>query len=594
MPKSENKQKRKDVVKYIFLGLTVATYGFIFYQSALKPNNSKGWNNWANNFWAGLINDVFGIKEDVVITKPEKITFNTKELLSGDLYQTNDISGYDQFEIPLSGEKFLIADVSPFNTTDKSVTFVASPSEKVNLIQSGNCVEIEALELGDVSIKAICNADNSITADYNFSIVDRRAPTHCYLTLDDKVNLGESIYLFNIIPDYHLYPLEDEYYYDSSKYTITSTNESVGVVRGEYFKAVGVGKTTVGVLYANSSWEYIEITVVDKGNTISNVIGMNIEGENSVYVGDVHYGKCVKLHPVFETNDGEAPTDKNVIWSVDNPVAAYVSQDGYVWGNKHISDDDVAFTVRATSVDNPTVYKDFPMTLKNIKPNGYKTNSNMRIDNNGYIAYIGQSSYVQLEFEPRNNGKVDIEATIEDPSIIKAEVVGDRINFIGLEEGTTKITINVKDNPEIESFSFNVRVETRGYINESNTESFSRIVRKYISGHAFLFMVGAIFMSVYVTLAHKDKNRKTRLLALASVLVFGFFMGMFSEFIETLVPGRSPSFIDAFIDLIGTAIGLFFVFIYVGIKEYRLYKKEKQIIDNEENQNPIETKVKNK
>ena len=121
----EKKEKVKQVFKYIFLGLGLTTYGFIFYHSAIIPKTSDKWNSWAKDLWVGLINDALGIKEDTSLVKPEEVTLNNNRLISEDSMETNEIPGYKENEIPLGGEKWLEAVISPRTTTNKSMSFVA-------------------------------------------------------------------------------------------------------------------------------------------------------------------------------------------------------------------------------------------------------------------------------------------------------------------------------------------------------------------------------------------------------------------------------------------------------------------------------------
>ena len=137
----EKKEKVKQVFKYIFLGIGLTTYGFILYHSAIVPKTSDKWNSWAKDIWVGLINDGLGMKEDTSIVKPEEITLSNNVMSSVDSASSSNIPGYDEHEIPLSGEKWLEANISPRTTTNKSVSFVAS-NDKVKLIQVIICTVI--------------------------------------------------------------------------------------------------------------------------------------------------------------------------------------------------------------------------------------------------------------------------------------------------------------------------------------------------------------------------------------------------------------------------------------------------------------------
>ena len=560
----EKKEKVKQVFKYIFLGLGLTTYAFIFYQSSIVSKTSNKWNSWAKDIWAGLINDVLGIKEDTSLVKPEEVALKHNRLLSEDVEESSVIPGYQENEIPLGGETWVEAVISPRTTTNKSITFVAS-NDKVKLIQTGSHLDIEAMELGDVTIKAICNADKSVFAEYNYSIVERKAPDNIDFFID-YMTAGESKFL-NISPYGN-----DKRLYDFSKLTITSSNESVATIRGEYVKALAPGKTTIKVSNGERS-EKMELEVQANTSTLSNVTGINVTGDNTVFVRGINYDNFIQLDAEFTTDTGGKATDTGVIWSVDNPLAAYVSQDGRVWGNKYLSDEDVNFTVRATSVDNPSIYYDYNMTLSHITPTSILLKPSMIYDGGYYIADNSKSKYIGMQYDVPYITKLNYEVVINDPTVIKAEIVGSGIIVVGLKEGNASLYVVSKDNANLKSDEIKIQVRTRGYINDDNMETFSYIVRKYISGHAFLFMVAAIFTSLYVYFAHVKKSNKVILLSITSVIGVGFIFGCLSECLQLMVPGRVGAFVDVLIDMSGTFLGVLFIFAVAGIR--MLVKKKK-------------------
>ena len=563
----EKKEKVKQVFKYIFLGLGLTTYGFIFYHSAIVPKASDKWNSWAKDLWVGLINDALGIKEDTSLVKPEEVSLNHSRLISEDSMDTSEIPGYKENEIPLGGEKWLEAVISPRTTTNKSMSFVAS-NDKVKLVQTGAHIDIEALELGEVTIKAICNTDNSVNAEYTYSIVEPKAPEDINFFVD-YLDAGKSQYLFDKVEDTSMH------YYDFSKLTITSSNESVAVIRGEYVKAIAPGKTTITVSNGERS-ETRELEVKANSSALSNVTDLNVKGEDTVFVREINYNVSVQLEAEFQTDTGNQPTDSGVIWSVDNPLAAYVSQDGRVWGNKYLSDDDVSFNVRATSVDNPSIYKDYNMTLSHITPTNIVLNPSMTFEEGYYIADNSKSKFIGVQFDIPYITKFNYEVVVSDSSVIKAEVVGSGIIVVGLKEGDSKLYIVSKDNPNLKSNEINLQVRTRGYINDDNIETFTYIVRKYISGHAFLFMIAAIFTSLYVYFAHIKKSNRVILLSIISVIGVGFVVGCISELIQLAIPGRSGAFVDVLIDMTGTLLGVLIIFAVAGIRILVKKKKAKK------------------
>ena len=567
----EKKEKVKQVFKYIFLGIGLTTYGFILYHSAIVPKTSDKWNSWAKDIWVGLINDGLGMKEDTSIVKPEEITLSNNVMSSVDSASSSNIPGYDEHEIPLSGEKWLEANISPRTTTNKSVSFVAS-NDKVKLIQSGLHVDIEAMELGDVTIKAICNADNSVFAEYTYSIVERKAPEEINF-FTDHLSVGESLYLNigNVSKDFET----NKHFYDYSKLSISSSDENVAVIRGEYLKAVAPGKTTITVSNGINEWSNI-VEVTTNESSIAKVTVIDVKGDDTVFVRGLDYDKSIQLEVEFETDTGNEATDKGIIWSGDNPLAAYVSQDGRVWGNKYISDDDVSFTVRATCVDNPLIYKDYNMTLSHIKPTSILLEPKMIIDGGRYISNNSKSVYIGINYDAPYITKFNYDVVVSDSTVIKAEMVGAGIIIVGLKEGYSKLYVVSKDDPNLKSQEIDIEVRTRGYINDDNIDTFTYIVRKYISGHAFLFMIAAIFISLYVYFAHMSKSNKVIILSIISVLGVGLVFGIISECIQLLVPGRSGAFADVLIDMSGTTIGVLIIFAIAGIRILVKKKKDKK------------------
>ena len=560
----KKKPSVRNIFKYTFLGLAVLTYGFIFYQSAIVPKSSSEWESWAKKVWTSLINDGLHMKEKVVITKSESVNLAMND------YKFNSIDGYKENEIPIGCDKCLTAQVFPENTTNKSVQFTATPNDVVNLIQDGNKVMVEGLKTGNVTIQAKTN-DNNIVGEYTCSIVEKVAPVS--FTVPESITLFplESQYIDLTFLDENLNTDEGRNYYDFNKLTITSDN--VGAkVNGQYavWKGYGNGKITVSNGKVSKDVNYSAMATSEAPIAPTT---LTIEGDSNVHISDIKRNEFVQL----SVNWGAGCTDTNVIWSIDNESAAIITPTGKVYGNRNISYETTPFKVKAVSVVDPNIFDEFDMTLSHINPNSISLSSSIFDENTKeFTIATGKSNRIAISYGPENVTRTGSTVNVEDNSILKASVTGNSLYIVGLKEGTTTLEVVSTFNSNITSSTYTVTVKTRGYINEDNEANFSYTVRKYISGHAFLFMIATIFTALYVLLAHIDKPNKIMLPALAATLGVGVMFAMISELIQLFVPGRSAAWSDVLIDSYGIAIGLLLVFIGVGIRMLVLYKKSKK------------------
>lgn len=573
----EKKRKIKTIFKYISLGLAALTYGFILYQSTLNPDKSGAWENWAKGLWKDLLNERLELKENVVVVQPESLE------LSPSNYSFNVIAGYNANEIPVGCEKQLRCLVAPENTTNKSIIFTASPSENVNLIQSGNTVTVETLKTGDVTIQAKSVADNSLIKEYTYSVVNKKAPSSFSCGMENvTITKGNSELISldahgsgNINTEILSYR-----YYDFGKLNYTSSNESVAVVRGQYIKGLNEGSTDITVSNGVVT-KVIHVTVENNSNTIVPVDSLSIGGLTDVNIMGIERSEYCSLTPIFEN---ELVTDKNVIWSVDNPAVAVVTPDGKVYGYRKVdSANDVSFKVKATSVDNPSIEIEHQMYLRHVVPSNISLSSTLSKDMNGnYILNTGKTSSLKISYGPENVTKSGYNVLVSKEDVVSINKNSNAIEIVGLKEGSTAITISSAFDDSVKSETIKINIVTRELINEENDEDFSRTVRKYISGHAFLFMLAAIFTSMYLFLAHSDKPHKILFPALLTTPIFGFLFAWLSEYIQTFVPGRSGLWSDVWIDLNGYGAGALLVWILVIAHTIVTKVKNKKKTENDE------------
>jgi len=557
----EKERKRRRILKYSFLSLSLISYGFIIYQSAIVGETSSRWSGWASDIWIDLLNVKLNLKENIDEVKPETIS------LSNNSYIYNSVSGYEDNEIPLGCVKQLKAEVLPIKTTDRSVTFEAIPSNMVNLVASGNVLTIEALKKGNVTISAKSNADNSLIQSFNYSIVDLVKPA----SFDVK---KESITLKNgqsslIDVQMNETVLGDNQvklsrYYDISKLTYSSSNPSVAEVVGQYVKAKSEGSATITVTNGTVT-KNIDVIVENNSSPILNVTGkFDVNGSSDVHILDVDYDLFTQLSVDWGSND---PTDKNVIWSVDKPLAAIVNQKGEVRGYRNIDPkNDVDFKVTATSVDNPSIKQDFNMKLRHVLPTSIDVSTSLKQNDEGfYMIPLEKTSSMNIVFNPKNTTLKDYDVICSDSSYVQITKSGNSINFIGLKKGTTTIQIVSKNDESVKSEIIKLDIDKREIINDDNHERFVYIVRKYLGGHAFLFAMFGIFTTLYIYFAHIEKKSKILLVAVLCSLLVGFLLSGVSEIVQLYTPGRIGSFSDVGIDMMGYGLGFVFISIVLSI-----------------------------
>lgn len=547
----EAKEKRRNIFKYIFLGLATVTYAFIMYQSFLKPSSSGEWEGWAKNVWKSFLNDTLGLKEKVKIVKPQSLS-----LIPSD-YEFNSLSEYEENEIPYGGTKELTASLFPENTTNKAITFSAEPSANVNLIQDGNNVKIEALKIGDVKILARSSANYNIVSEYKYSIVEKNAPSAFYLDQNNiSLKNGTSALIDLKLDENESTNIVKLCFYDISKLNFESSDNSVAEVRNGYIKAKSQGTCIVTVSNERES-KTINVTVEDNASPIVHPTSFSIKGNNEVYINGITRNDFSQLSIDWGT---EPPTDTNVIWIVNDEASSVISK-GKVYGNKMTNPNDVTdFEVKAISVDDPELTTTFGMKLKHISSESIAIKSVLEKDDSGYyILNTGKATFISVEYSSNDVTKTGFDITTSSYDVVKASPVGKGIIVIGANEGETEFSIRYKHDKSIESEIIKIRVVTRKFINDDNENDLSYKVRKYISGHAFLFMIASIFTVLYLYFAHSTKQNKIILLACLSGLVVGFAFSCISEFIQLFIPGRVAAWSDIGIDMIGCSIGAFVV-----------------------------------
>lgn len=574
--------KTAKVFKWVTLSLSVITFTTIIVQSCLDEQTSSASSTWVASVIKSFINDVLHRKEDVKIIPP-----NTVKLSLSDNYQYNKVTNYKPNEIGLGCTKKLDASYEPSDTTDKSTSFVAEPSDRVNLVQRDNGLFVEALSLGEVTITATSKADTTKSAKYTFSIVDLTKPSDFEIVNKGfDLTVGKSGLLDINIKEEHIG--EDQLlacrFYDISKLDYSSSNDSVASVDDGIVKANGAGDAVISVSNGTIT-KTINVSVKENPSPIVKPTTISITGDKSYCeIMDLNFDSQEKgMHntPLYVDFGGVTPTDNNVKWEIiGDPLVAKVDNKGVVRGYRKLSDENVSFKVKATSVADPNVIATFDMESRHVIPTEVKLNKSSisKNEQGEYIVYNNKTTTVGVTFSPINVTKEELVVTSSDNNVVKATVNGSSITLMGLKEGAVTINVSSKYNENAKD-SVSLKAIDTPAINESNWAQFKTAVRKFIGGHATLFMLLAIFLTTYVYLVHKDRKTKSFThIATCSSLLVGFVTAGLSEFIQYFVPSRTSSMSDVGIDMIGFGIGFAIVYLVIGIAylKHKINSKKKR------------------
>ena len=568
------KTPRFKISRWIMLSLAVLTNGFLIFYSCLSGPLTSSWNAAFTTFFASIINTF--THKDVEIIPLEKID---AKLSSKETYTYNYIPGYKVEEIPLGSAKQIECSFAPDNASDKSITYIANPSEYVTLNQNGSLVSVVGMKVGECVITAK-SSDGKLTSSVNVKVVDTVAPTSYEISLEKtSIAIGSTQTIkFDIDGGVLGHDeLVNFRYFDTRKLTYKSTNETVATI-DEYgvIYPHQVGDSTIKV----SNGEFaksIDINVTS-GSEPTPYTNLHISGSNICYGNDMILDQSSKKnHHQLDIFDGETKLDpKDFIWTSSNELAAKVDYLGVLRGFRKISLDDETAKITAKSKLTGQIAT-FDIVIKNQLPNvmtvvlknGDKTVYNPK----EYTASVGDEMLVSLSYSPYTQTK-DVKVTNSNPDVIAITNQGGTLSLRALIEGETSIIIESVINPELK-LETKFTVVKAGAIDIDNIDDFGYYIRKSL-GHAAVFALSQIFtlLTLYMFLYYK----KWWLITLIS-LGEGLLVAGISEIIQYFVPSRSGRFLDVLIDFVGVLVGaglaLLGIFITKKIKS-RKNKENKQ------------------
>lgn len=563
--------KRFRLTKLIMLSFAILLNGFIIFYSCLNEQTTSDWNHAFTNIFTKVVNDV---TEKEVKTTPLtgiEASFSNKET-----HQYNYLNGYELNEIPLGSAKQIECLFTPNDATNKAIVYTASPSDMVQLNQSGSIVSVIGMKTGDCTITAKSN-DGGFESKVDIKVVNTKAPTNFEISLKNTtIPIGTTETIDFVINGGVLGTSEliNFRYYDTRELIYSSSDTSIATVDEEYgvIYPKSPGNATISV--ANGSFVKTLDVTITLGTTPTPYSNLKITGSNVCYSNDMllNQSNKNKYHYQLVPKDGDVELDpEDFIWTSSNELLAKVDKHGVLRGFRKSSIDDEIATITAkskTTGDTAT----YEVIVKNQLPtelyHSFVVNGVTTWNQKSFTFSVGENVSVDIGYNTRvTNNNVIAESS--DESIISITNEGTNLTLHILKPGTCTIKITSVINPELVN-EIKCTVVKAGAISRDNYLSVGKYLRKSV-GHAAVFMAAQIF--TYLTIFMFLHDKKWWFIALLSLLE-GLFISGLSELIQYFVPSRTGSFLDVLINFSGVIVGALIAFGITLLINRRKKKKQ--------------------
>ena len=481
-------------------------------------------------------------KEKVEIIKPVSLTLEeTTPLVYGESRRITPI-----FE--------------PSDTTNKTLKWESSDESTIK-VTSGGVMVAEGELNKPVTIKATSIADPTIYAEIEVIIRENPTPTNFVLSVTKSTQLAgltSKISISNIEPRF-----ADV---NKIKYEVSEPFASIdkeGIVRSSEPGLIKVtAYTEEDPLENNVPFsETLEIEFLSNDDPIIEPEEITINGPTS---GDIY--SYVKLEVSF----GDViPSDESITWSTANNYIGDISftndeeatplrSDGksvYIYGRKFAG----TTTIRATSNYDPSIYKDFKITFKEVLP------LSLHIKINETIITLGKSQTLNVDFGEILPTVREVKFTSSNEKVVIIENKGDYAIMKAVGVGTVNVSVTSVANPELKEM---VRV-TITSLSEEQVGDMHAFLRKAF-GHFSLYLINAIFSMLAIWYFFNITENK---LAAIFGSGFGVFMAFFTEFIQTFIPARAGLIQDGIINFSGFLLGIIIFYTVKALYNYYLKRK---------------------
>ncbi len=172
--------KKQNILKYIFLSLSILLNVFIIAESALPGDLSANQSNFFGYIFAFLINNNVSYQEEYVPVSDINIENNTEHI--DIIYGTTQRITYE---------------VLPNNASNKAISYTISDDTNFNVVRQGNSFYIESYS-SDASGEFVITSDDNknISKTIQISAKPLQKPTNYTFSLsDDTLLVGHSSYI---------------------------------------------------------------------------------------------------------------------------------------------------------------------------------------------------------------------------------------------------------------------------------------------------------------------------------------------------------------------------------------------------------------
>ena len=557
------------IARWIFLSFAILLNGFIICYSCISEAVTISWNKAFSNAFASIVNGITHKKVEQVPLESISATFSSEEE-----HKYNYLNGYELNEIPLGSAKQVDCSFLPLDATNKSVVYTASPSDLVQLNQSGSIVSVVGMKVGDCVLTAT-SSDGGFTSSVDLKIVDPVAPTSYKISIkNNKISLGSTETIEFDIDGGVLghNELINFRYYDTRKLKYISSDNDIATVDENgviYPKALGNATITV----KNNDFSESVIISVVSGTAPTPFANLSIAGSDVCYSNDMILNQNYpsKYHYQLVPKDGESELNpEDFIWSSSNELLAKVDKHGVLRGFRKSSLDDETVLISAKSKTTGQIIT-HQVTVKVQLPTelyfSFETEGKTVWDETAYTFSVGENVPLNIAYNsPVQNKQVTV--VCSDESIIGVTNEGAVVTLHILKPGTCNISITSVINPELVK-EIKCTVVKAGAISKDNYLNVTTYLRKSV-GHAAVFMVAQIF--TFLTLFMFFYSKKWWFYSSIS-LGEGLFISALSELIQFFVPSRSGTFIDILINFAGVLVGALIGFAITLIINRRKKKK---------------------
>lgn len=502
-----------------------------------------------SNFFASIFANIINANKSADITPqyPTSIAF----------------TGGDKITIGTTGS--YTVSFEPKDATRKGITF-SSSSDKINIVQMGAIAKIEALVLSSDPITVTATSENGLTAQANFTIVRREAPTNFTATIDETSFPAGTTKMINIAIANEQSWTENieancERYYDPNLLTYSSSDSNIATCENGVILGKNPGNARISI--DGYPQHFFDVTITNE--TVVAPTALSIPSAITRYVYDLDYDTQTEPYHTLITPDFGAvtPTDSSVRYVVEDDTIARVDSGGKVFGYKR------AGTTRITAYSNMdnSLHSECIVTVEKAQITQLNFVSSYSINQSSQLS-ISPSSYY-----PKNASNLNLVCTVENETIVSAKSTGRSILITGLEIGQTNITISSEVDSSVSS-TISITVNEKPVMDEKTYNSFVEFVRKS-AGHFLLFFNTAFFgfFAFYLFL----KSEKKMWLSVLFSGMAGIFLAGLSEFIQVFADGRSGSFADVGIDSLGYLIMTFGIVGVIYLVRYIKKKKASKV-----------------